>query len=36
MDHDELLLAPYTPAQAKAQVDALPKEYGAQGGWRSR
>ncbi|HYZ53313.1 MAG TPA: penicillin acylase family protein [Streptosporangiaceae bacterium] len=28
MDHDELLLAPYTPAQAQAQVDALPTEYG--------
>ena len=24
MDHDQLLLAPYTPAQAQAQVDALP------------
>ncbi len=31
MDHDQLLLSPYTPAQAKAQVDALPKRYGAQG-----
>ena len=31
MDHDQLLLAPYTKAQAVAQVDALPKEYGAQG-----
>jgi acyl-homoserine lactone acylase PvdQ len=31
MDHDELLLAPYTPAQAQAQVDALPSEYGSQG-----
>jgi acyl-homoserine lactone acylase PvdQ len=31
MDHDQLLLAPYTPAQAQAQVDALPKEYGAKG-----
>ena len=31
MDHDELLLAPYTQAQAQAQVDALPAEYGALG-----
>jgi acyl-homoserine lactone acylase PvdQ len=31
MDHDQLLLAPYTPAQAQAQVDALPAEYGTQG-----
>ncbi|MDQ2796603.1 MAG: penicillin acylase family protein, partial [Actinomycetota bacterium] len=31
MDHDQLLLSPYTPAQAKAQVDALPARYGAQG-----
>ncbi|MGN6607175.1 MAG: penicillin acylase family protein [Jatrophihabitans sp.] len=31
MDHDQLLLAPYTAAQATAQVDALPAEYGAQG-----
>ncbi|MGI8761322.1 MAG: penicillin acylase family protein [Jatrophihabitantaceae bacterium] len=31
MDHDQLLLAPYTAAQAKAQVDALPREFGAQG-----
>jgi acyl-homoserine lactone acylase PvdQ len=31
MDHDQLLLAPYTTAQAEAQVAALPKEYGAQG-----
>ena len=31
MDHDQLLLSAYTPAQAQAQVDALPKEYGAQG-----
>jgi acyl-homoserine lactone acylase PvdQ len=31
MDHDELLLAPYTHAQAMAQVNALPQEYGAQG-----
>ena len=28
MDHDQLLLSPYTPAQAQAQVDALPKRYG--------
>lgn len=31
MDHDELLLSPYTAAQAQAQIDALPAEYGAQG-----
>ena len=31
MDHDQLLLSPYTKAQAIAQVDALPSEYGAQG-----
>jgi acyl-homoserine lactone acylase PvdQ len=31
MDHDQLLLSPYTPAQAQAQIDALPKKYGAQG-----
>ena len=31
MDHDQLLLSAYTPAQAQAQVDALPSEYGAQG-----
>jgi acyl-homoserine lactone acylase PvdQ len=31
MDHDQLLLAPYTKKQANAQVAALPKEYGAQG-----
>jgi acyl-homoserine lactone acylase PvdQ len=31
MDHTELLLAPYTTAQANAQVNALPAEYGAQG-----
>jgi acyl-homoserine lactone acylase PvdQ len=31
MDHDELLLAPYTTTQANAQVNALPAEYGAQG-----
>jgi acyl-homoserine lactone acylase PvdQ len=31
MDHDQLLLAPYTPAQAQAQIDRLPKEYGHNG-----
>jgi acyl-homoserine lactone acylase PvdQ len=31
MDHDELLLAPYTKAQATAQLDNLPREYGSQG-----
>src|SRR3954471_19152236 len=31
MDHDQLLLSPYTPAQAQAQVDALPKKYGHDG-----
>ena len=31
MDHDQLLLSPYTPAQAQAQVDALPKRYGHDG-----
>jgi acyl-homoserine lactone acylase PvdQ len=31
MDHDQLLLSAYTPAEAQAQVDALPKQYGAQG-----
>lgn len=31
MDHDELLLAPYTTAQATAQLNNLPKEYGSQG-----
>ncbi len=31
MDHDELLLAPYTRQQAQAQLDALPHEYGAGG-----
>ncbi len=31
MDHDELLLAPYPAAQASAQVNRLPAEYGAQG-----
>jgi acyl-homoserine lactone acylase PvdQ len=31
MDHDEVLLAPYTTAQANAQISKLPAEYGAQG-----
>jgi acyl-homoserine lactone acylase PvdQ len=31
MDHDQLLLAPYTRQQAQAQVDALPQRYGAEG-----
>jgi len=31
MDHDQLLLAPYTPAQAQRQVDLLPQRYGARG-----
>jgi len=31
MDHDELLLAPYTTKQATAQVSNLPREYGSQG-----
>jgi acyl-homoserine lactone acylase PvdQ len=31
MDHDQLLLAPYTKAQGIAQVDALPAEYGERG-----
>jgi acyl-homoserine lactone acylase PvdQ len=31
MDHDQLLLAPYTKQQAIEQVDALPAEYGAAG-----
>ena len=31
MDHDQLLLAPYTKAQAQAQVDNLPKRYGKDG-----
>lgn len=31
MDHDQLLLAPYTKTQAIAQVNALPAEYGADG-----
>ncbi|MBV8160125.1 MAG: penicillin acylase family protein [Acidimicrobiia bacterium] len=31
MDHDQLLTAPYTAAQAQAQLDALPQEYGAKG-----
>jgi acyl-homoserine lactone acylase PvdQ len=31
MDHDQLLLAPYTKARAIAQVNNLPTEYGHQG-----
>ena len=31
MDHDQLLLSAYTPAQAVAQVNNLPAEYGAMG-----
>ena len=31
MDHDQLLLAPYTEKRAVAQVNALPREYGTQG-----
>jgi acyl-homoserine lactone acylase PvdQ len=31
MDHDQLLLAPYTQAQAQHQVDRLPGRYGAEG-----
>jgi acyl-homoserine lactone acylase PvdQ len=31
MDHDQLLLAPYTPAQQQAQINALPREFGATG-----
>lgn len=31
MDHDELLLAPYTPQRAQQQVDNLPVQYGPQG-----
>jgi acyl-homoserine lactone acylase PvdQ len=31
MDHSQLLLAPYTQAQGDAEVNNLPKEYGAQG-----
>lgn len=31
MDHDQLLLAPYSKEQAIAQVNALPARYGAQG-----
>jgi acyl-homoserine lactone acylase PvdQ len=31
MDHDQLLLAPYTPAQAEAQIRRLPAEYGKAG-----
>jgi acyl-homoserine lactone acylase PvdQ len=30
-DHDQLLAADYTPAQDQAQINALPREYGAQG-----
>ncbi|HEY6934613.1 MAG TPA: penicillin acylase family protein, partial [Marmoricola sp.] len=31
MDHDQLLLAPYTQAQAQRQVDLLPQRYGRRG-----
>ncbi len=31
MDHDQLASAPYTAAQAQAQLDALPTEYGSMG-----
>jgi hypothetical protein len=31
MDHDQLLLAPYTQEQAQRQVDLLPQRYGARG-----
>jgi acyl-homoserine lactone acylase PvdQ len=31
MDHDQLLLAPYTPTQQQAQIDALPSEFGSVG-----
>ncbi|MBV9039397.1 MAG: penicillin acylase family protein [Acidimicrobiia bacterium] len=31
MDHDQLLTAPYTQAQAQAQLDAMPQEFGAKG-----
>jgi acyl-homoserine lactone acylase PvdQ len=31
MDHDQLLLAPYTKEQAQRQVDLLPKRYGKRG-----
>jgi acyl-homoserine lactone acylase PvdQ len=31
MDHDQLLLAPYTRQQAQAQVDALPQRFGGEG-----
>jgi acyl-homoserine lactone acylase PvdQ len=31
MDHDQLLLAPYTPGQQQAQIDALPTQFGAAG-----
>ncbi len=31
MDHDQLLLAPYSAGDRQAQVDALPREYGSSG-----
>ncbi len=31
MDHDQLLLAPYTEAQAQQQIDSLPAKYGPAG-----
>jgi acyl-homoserine lactone acylase PvdQ len=31
MDHDQLLLSPYTKARAVAQINRLPQEYGTQG-----
>jgi acyl-homoserine lactone acylase PvdQ len=31
LDHDELLLAPYTEQRAQEQIDALPARYGTQG-----
>ncbi len=31
MDHDQLLLAPYSPADRQSQLDALPAQYGAGG-----
>jgi acyl-homoserine lactone acylase PvdQ len=31
LDHDQLLLAPYTEQQAQAQIDALATRYGSQG-----
>ena len=31
MDHDQLLLAPYSESDRQAQIDALPSEYGAAG-----